>query len=101
MDVLRNTESGEAKITVKGRFTFQDHAKFHEVIAQVMGEGATKVTIDLSQVEFIDSAGLGMLLLVRDEMRSASRDLVLQRAQGQVKRMFGIACFDSLFTIEQ
>jgi anti-anti-sigma factor len=101
MDVTCQTEGGEAKVAIKGRFTFQDHTKFREVIAKVISADTQKLSIDLGQVEFIDSAGLGMLLLVREEMRNKSRDVVLRRAQGQVKRMFGIACFDTLFTIEQ
>lgn len=101
MDVTCQTESGEATVAIKGRFTFQDQAKFRDAIAKVMSVDAQSLSIDLSQVEFIDSAGLGMLLLVREEMRTKSRDLVLRRAQGQVKRMFGIACFETLFTLEQ
>lgn len=101
MDVTCHTEGQEAKVAIKGRFTFQDHTKFREMIAKVIGADMQRLSIDLGQVEFIDSAGLGMLLLVREEMRGKSRDVVLLRAQGQVKRMFDIARFDTLFTLEQ
>ena len=50
---------------------------------------------------FIDSAGLGMLLLARDEGKRKNLDVCLRRPRGQVKRMLEVARFDTMFTIEE
>jgi anti-anti-sigma factor len=58
------------------------------------------MVIDLSKLEFIDSAGLGMLLIARDEAKKAGRNLTLRGPQGQVKRTFSATKFDTLLTIK-
>jgi HptB-dependent secretion and biofilm anti anti-sigma factor len=101
MDYSSNVDGLSTEIAIKGRFTFQDHARFRALVGQVLGQDTKTIVIDLAEAEFIDSAGLGMLLLVREEARKAERELVLRRPRGQVERMFSISCFNTLFKIEQ
>ena len=56
--------------------------------------------IELSGLDFIDSAGLGMLLIVRDAAAAHSAKVVLRGAREQAKRLIQVARFDSLFTVE-
>jgi anti-anti-sigma factor len=89
-----------SRVPISGEFTFIDHPDF-KVIATRLFEGQGKpIVIDLTRLEFIDSAGLGMLLIVRDEADKAGRDLVLRGPCGQVKRMFDVTKFNILFTVE-
>lgn len=83
-----------------GELTFTDHADFLNVSNRLMAAAGKSMVIDLSRLEFIDSAGLGMLLIMRDEAQKANRDLVLRAPKGQIQRMFAVTKFDSLFAIE-
>ena len=56
--------------------------------------------INLSELEFIDSAGLGMLLIARDKVRSVEGKIVLKGAQGQVKKMLDLGHFERLFQLD-
>ena len=89
-----------ARVSISGEFTFSDHAAFKAVADRVFEGKAWPIVIDLAKLEFIDSAGLGMLLIVRDEANKANRSLVLSGPKGQVKRMFEVTKFDTLFTVE-
>ncbi len=89
------------RIAVSGEFTFTDHGPFKRMITEMFETKGKAIVIDLSKLEFIDSAGLGMLLLARDEAKKANRVLVLKNPGGQVKRMFGVTKFDKLFTVEE
>ena len=89
-----------AKVSISGEFTFGDHAAFKAIADRVFEGQGWPIVIDLAKLEFIDSAGLGMLLIVRDEAKKANRSLVLRGAQGQVKRMFEVTKFNTLFTVE-
>jgi HptB-dependent secretion and biofilm anti anti-sigma factor len=91
----------DARISVKGEFTFTDHGPFKEMVLQLLDTKAAAIVIDLSRLEFIDSAGLGMLLLARDEAKKNDRQLILKHPSGQVKRMFSVTKFDTLFTVEE
>ena len=89
-----------ARGSFSGEFTFDDHAAFRDVAGRLLQTKDETVIINLSQLQFIDSAGLGMLLIARDEVGKSNRKLVLAQPQGQVKRMFAVTKFDQLFTIE-
>jgi anti-anti-sigma factor len=90
----------DARVNISGEFTFADHAAFRELADRLFQTKDESLVIDLSQLQFIDSAGLGMLLLARDEASKGSRKLILAQPQGQVKRMFSVTKFDQLFTIQ-
>ncbi|NIZ03057.1 STAS domain-containing protein [Thalassospira lucentensis] len=87
-------------VTLSGRFTFGDHSSFRKLIEEIRAHESETQVLDISGVEFIDSAGLGMLLLARDEGEKARASVVLRGAQGQVKRMLEVARFDTLFILE-
>ncbi|PCI32059.1 MAG: anti-anti-sigma factor [Alphaproteobacteria bacterium] len=88
----------EAKLSEK--ITFSDLDGFREMVRRMVESHSKDNIVDLSDVEFIDSAGLGMLLLVRDEISKISSHLTLKSPQGQVQRMFTVARFDQMFDIE-
>ncbi len=87
----------EAKLSEK--ITFSDLDGFREVVKRMVESHSECNVVDLSDVEFIDSAGLGMLLLIRDEISKTSSNLTLKSPQGQVRRMFSVARFDQMFDI--
>jgi HptB-dependent secretion and biofilm anti anti-sigma factor len=93
-------QPNDARVTLSGEFTFTDHVAFREVADRLLQAKDRTIVVELSQLQFIDSAGLGMLLIARDEAGKAGRTLVLSQPQGQVKRMFTVTKFDELFTIQ-
>lgn len=91
-------ETFEAKLSAK--ITFSDLDGFREMVKRMVESSSTSNIVNLSEVEFIDSAGLGMLLLARDEIsKTPSKQLTLKSPQGQVLRMFNVARFDQMFDI--
>lgn len=89
-----------ARAAISGEFTFADHGTFKQMMAALFCSKSAPIVIDVSRLDFIDSAGLGMLLLVRDEAGKAERKLILKGPRGQVKRMFDVTKFENLFAIE-
>ena len=93
-------DNNSSLVSMSGEFTFTDHAQFKTLVTRLFETKDAPVVIDLSKLEFIDSAGLGMLLLARDEAKKTNRALILRGPSGQVKRMFGVTKFDTLFDVE-
>ncbi len=91
--------SGDSlELNLAGKFTFADNKVFNSILEEI--QAYKKIIIDLANVEFIDSAALGILLLVRDKCDKTSTNLLLRNPKGQVKQMFDISRFSDLFTIE-
>jgi len=84
-----------------GRLEFTDHERLHQMAAEIAADPLPRLlVIDASQLEFIDSAGLGMLLILRDRAEERGRQLVVRGAKGEVRRSIQLSRIDDLVTLE-
>jgi anti-anti-sigma factor len=93
-------KGSDAIVAFSGDLTFGDHVVFREVADRLAASPDKTIVIELANLDFIDSAGLGMLLIAREEAGKKNRMLVLRGAKGQVSRMFSLTKFDTLFAVE-
>jgi len=93
-------KDSDSMVLISGDLTFTDHVAFREIADRLAASNGKSITIDVSNLSFIDSAGLGMLLIAREEARKTNRNVVLRGAKGQVDRMFGLTKFETLFSVE-
>jgi len=80
--------------------SFHDNPMVRDIITHVRQWHGPRLEIDLSNLESIDSAGLGMLTLINDGAEQAGKALVVLKPQGQVAKMLEISSFDELMTIQ-
>jgi anti-sigma B factor antagonist len=66
---------------------------------EVSDSGKTRVIVDLSSVDFIDSAGLGVLVDVLKRLRETEGSLSLVVTDYDIERLLDITGLDSSFTI--
>lgn len=88
----------KTEIALKGRLTFSDYSTFREISQSF--DNIDSCLLDLTELEFIDSAGLGMLLIARDRVKQKNGQIVLRVGDGQVKKMLNLGQFESFFVIE-
>ncbi|MCB1828861.1 MAG: STAS domain-containing protein [Chromatiaceae bacterium] len=86
-------------ITVKGRFDFSLHRLFRDVYRNVDAQ-VFHYQIDLSQVDFIDSAALGMLLVFRERIGGDSSRVKITGCRNDVKKIMEVSNFHKMFEIE-
>ena len=93
-------ESGKAVIKLTGRFDFNTHREFRAAYEPLIGDASVRnVTIDFSDVDYLDSSALGMLLMLRDKLGGANKEVALTGVRGNVKQVLDIANFGKLFQI--
>lgn len=98
---LSNSASEGAQIAeIRGRITFECQREFRRLLEEMFAEKVRSYVFDLKGVEFIDSAGLGMLLLGRDRAEKNAAAVVLRNPPAAIKRMLDVAQFYTLFKIE-
>lgn len=71
---------------------------FKDSMRRILTEGAGPVVLDLSEVMFMDSSGLGAVIAVLKSMPDG-RDLRLYGLTSNVMRVFRLTHMDSVFTI--
>lgn len=101
MDYAIEVKDQEAVVRLRGRLTFNDHAKLRALIQEMLQNKAKRQTLDLATLEFVDSAGIGMLLIAREEMANVDKQFVIRGAQGQVKRVLAVAQLGKIIKIEE
>ncbi|MBI5119882.1 MAG: STAS domain-containing protein [Rhodospirillales bacterium] len=99
MEYLTSSDGKGITVALKGRLTFSHHDEFHKLLLDLASKGVSQLVFDLSSLEAIDSVGLGLLMIARDEIASRHGRFALRNPQGQVKRIFSISKADALFTI--
>ena len=99
MEIGNELNQGTYNDTLRGKFTFSDHIEFREVLHKIEDNDVTQIVFHLGNLEFVDSTGLGMLLLALDAAESQQKKLTITGAMGQVKKMFDLARFHTLFSM--
>lgn len=66
-------------------------------VMKALEEGALEIIMDLSDVTFIDSAGLGLLIGLRQTARQRGGDFVLAGVNEQVLPLFQMTRLNKIF----
>jgi anti-sigma B factor antagonist len=61
---------------------------------------ARLLSIDLGEVSFLDSTGIGALVQIRNAARARNKQLVLTRPSRQVSRVLEMTGLESVFAIQ-
>lgn len=90
-----------ACIAISGRFDFQMHGDFKEAYTPLLDNTAvSEIEVEMSKVDYMDSAALGMLLLLSERAKAADKPVVLAHASGTVLRVLEVANFSKIFNIK-
>ena len=100
MQATVTKDGAKALITLAGRFDFNTHREFRGAYEPLMAEAGIKsVVVDFTNVDYLDSSALGMLLMLRDKMGGVGKEISLSCVRGNVKQVLDIANFGKLFQI--
>ena len=87
-------------LRVRGEIDVATSPALRAEIGSLLDRGAQRVVLDLHEMTFIDSSGLGVLVGALKRLRELDReDLVLVGLQGPARRVFEITGLTQLFTI--
>jgi anti-anti-sigma factor len=86
-------------LLVQGRFDFTQYQDFTDAY-RAYAKGSKRYEVDLTEVQYMDSSAMGMLLQLREHTNKADKDAVtLSHATSGVADILRIANFDKLFRI--
>lgn len=100
MDYSSNTNGTTLSVTFRGEFTFSDNESIRLLIGEITDTECSHTSIDLSDLSSIDSAGLGMLLLINDAVQNKNNTMDLCGATGQVQKMLEISKFSEIIPVK-
>ena len=86
-------------VTLDGELEFAQALTFDEALRKVERRGSACIVVDLRELSFIDSAGVGTLLAARRRAARAGRRIVIVQGPPAVRRLFAIAGLAEAFEL--
>jgi anti-sigma B factor antagonist len=104
LDIQQRDREGIAVLDLKGRITMgQESGVLREKVAAVCAAGSKYVVLNMGQVDYIDSTGLGAMVMCATSQRKAGGILKLLNLNRNIELlvMTKLATVFDLFTDEQ
>jgi anti-sigma B factor antagonist len=96
--LVADSEAGPL-ITLSGEADTTTTAELSQLVSGQLVDGTLRLTIDITQLRFADTASIRVLLLAGRTLRQRGGDLVLLRPQPALARALEILGADQLITI--
>lgn len=90
---------GVTEFRLKGRMEFADHSVFKTLVEAFDAAERSDIIFNLDELDTVDSSGLGMLIIAREEAGRRGLRFALEKPRREVKRVMDLARFERLFEI--
>jgi anti-sigma B factor antagonist len=77
-----------------------DLMEIERLMKRLIDEGARKLVVDLANLNFIDSAGIGMLVAANGQMDSVGGKLRVAGAHGPAAKVFDVVHMDRIIPLD-
>ena len=74
-------------IDITGEMDLYNAFKLKDIVMKMIGRQIKEYVINLENVEYLDSSGIGALLSVHSELKKRSLPFVIANVKGSVKRV--------------
>ena len=98
MNITETREGDVLVVAVSGRIDSTTSKQLEDMLPERV-QATPRVLLDMSDVQYVSSAGLRVLLKAAKAARSTGHGLVLTGLLPQVHEVFQVIGFDSLFRI--
>lgn len=90
-----------ASLRLPERFDFNALTEFRRSYAPLMDDKSiSHVELDCADMRFIDSSGLGLLLLLNEAAEAAGKETSIVNCDTRTRKLFMVANFHKLFRMQ-
>ncbi len=96
---INNPTESVAVVRLKGKFTIEDINFFKENTGPLANEPVTTILVSFTDLDYIDSSGIGSLILLMNTAKNKGINLIVYNLQEEIKNVFKISYLDKFFII--
>lgn len=97
---IQESKEGKAVIArLAGRLDASTSSVLEERVVSIIDGGEQYLVVDFSNLDYISSAGLRVLLMAAKKLKGRGGDVFLSGLKAHIREVFDIAGFSSIFTI--
>ncbi|MDR6771889.1 STAS domain-containing protein [Azospirillum sp. BE72] len=100
MDYTVHDSGSLRELELRGQMTFEADGGFREIMAGWEAGGVADCVLNLAAVDYIDSAGLGLLVLANNAARRTGVTFRLKHPRGQVRELIENSEFHTIIPCE-
>jgi anti-sigma B factor antagonist len=97
---VQSAAAGHTVLAVSGELDVASAPELRTAGEQAYADGSSVLVLDLSDVSFLDSSGLGALIAIRNASLSESRSLLLRRPSARVDKVLELSGLTKVFSRE-
>lgn len=101
MEIATGINNGVYIFKLTGRLDASTSAEFEDKILDVIINGNTDILIDFSDLEFISSSGLRVLLIAAKKIKAEDGSIKICGIKKHIYEVFEIAGFTPLFEFKE
>lgn len=83
-------------IRLRGRIDYSNVTEIREWLKERLGGRSKHIIVNLAEVDFVDSSGLGLFVLLYKEQQAKGKELRIAEAQTEVAFLLGITNLNSI-----
>ena len=99
MEIATENLEGIVLVSIKGRCYSSDAQAVEDGLAAALGGGTRQLAVDMTELDYISSAGLRVLLKLAKQIQRGKGKVVLFGLRPNVREVFSISAFDRIFSI--
>ncbi len=94
-------KDGRPGVKITGEVDVATAAPFREALEEVISGGDEKVYLDLSDMDYIDSTGIGILIDIKKNVMKPDQQFVLINPKRSIRKLFQLTGVDQIFPIAE
>lgn len=87
-------------VSIEGELDVSSADELKNKLHKIVDEKMLDVKIDLTNLEYIDSTGLGVMIGVLKKLRVNEKEIYILNPRSNVKKIFTITGLDKIFKME-
>ncbi|MDT0303956.1 STAS domain-containing protein [Streptomonospora wellingtoniae] len=100
LKISSQSQGDSAVVTVRGEIDLYTAPQLQSGLVNALEDGARRLLVDMSRVEFCDSTGMSVLLSGMKRARAKEGDLVLVAPKPAVRKILEVTGLNAVFAIE-
>jgi anti-sigma B factor antagonist len=100
LGVLEKEVEGVKVLALSGRITMgEESSELRNAIKRLLNEGAKKIVLDMGEITYIDSSGLGALVSAHSTATNAGANIKLANLTKRFHELLGITKLVTVFDV--
>ena len=99
MDISEDRKADAVILALSGKLDATTAKTFEDRILGVINSGTQRLVVDLSQLDYVSSSGLRVLILAAKRLQTVDGKIVLCSMKDHVRQVFDLAGFSSMLSI--